>query len=479
MNSFEYLIKKTDKESLIYDDLVNIIELIDKTTINKDNISLILKLISNLTIYYKFIDFPDIDKIYEKNKDFLSNGDIISLVKIFCSFGYNNPCKAIELIILYNVHKTSSYLPLFQFLIETNNYIIIKELFNILIKQNKIIIDHNQEIKEYNQKIKHYNAQIKLLKQKYNEFNSILHVIKEIDNDYNVSISNIDFNDKQFKTEQNLIIIDNNIILNIIQIAIKNLDTDFIQYILLHFYSLNLDIISLLTTYFVKHTITTINQSNNCSCCNKHLELNIIQNNRNNILTILENKILTITNRNDNGLIIDKKHLQNIKNKFDELNVLLNKYDFNIIIDGGNLGLFHSKNNELNLQFMKNAINKILNKTNKYTLLICHERHINKIKQLNIKNEFLIIYFSPTCIDDDLFWLYASIYSKAYIYSNDLSRNNSCIIAYQYEIKSWLNHYQIKINNDLTLPDEINKYTIINFFVENHIIVNNSLVYCI
>jgi hypothetical protein len=61
---------------------------------------------------------------------------------------------------------------------------------------------------------------------------------------------------------------------------------------------------------------------------------------------------------------------------------------------------------------MRNYINKILNKINKYTLLIIHDRHQQKIKQLNINNKYLVIYYSPQFVDDDLFWLYSSIYSK-------------------------------------------------------------------
>ena len=195
----------------------------------------------------------------------------------------------------------------------------------------------------------------------------------------------------------------------------------------------------------------------------------------------IQDKIINITHRNNNGVIIDAKNKEIIKSKFEELNKLLDKFDFHLIIDGGNLGYFSSNTNDINIVFMRNYINEILKKTNKHVLLIIHDRHKQTIKQLKIDNKNLIIYYTPQFIDDDLFWLYSSIYSNAYILTNDQSRNNSCMFSYQFEIKKWLKHYQININNNLIISD-INKYDINNVIINSdntHIIVNNDTVFCL
>jgi hypothetical protein len=483
MSSFEYFIKKTDNETLDIDELLNVIELVDKTTISKSNISLILKLISNLTHYEKYIEF-DIYKIFDENKHILNNGDIISFVKIYCSNKYNNPNKAIELIILYNVHKTSSYLPLFSYLIKTNNYELIKELYYQYIKQNKLIIQHNQEIKEYNYKTKLYNSNTKLLKQKYNEFNVILQTIKTIDIEENkfktFDLFSCKFDEIQHKMEQNLICI-NTILIDILKIAINNNDNNLINDIIIDC-ELNQNIIDLILNYFSDYSKTSLDINNKCIHCNKHICYNVISNeHKKNILAIIQDKIINITHRNNNGVIIDAKNKEIIKSKFNELNKLLDNFDFYLIIDGGNLGYFSSNTNDINIVFMRNYINEILKKTNKHILLIIHDRHKQTIKQLKIDNKNLIIYFTPQFIDDDLFWLYSSIYSNAYILTNDQSRNNSCMFSYQFEIKKWLKHFQININNNLIISD-INKYDINNVIINSdntHIIVNNNTVFCL
>jgi hypothetical protein len=459
---FEY-IKKTDNDIIDIDDEVLIKEYIKNTIINKDNISLILKLISNLISKNITIDF-DINNIYKYD---LSDGDIICLIKIYSSTIFDNIDIAIQLTNDFNVHKTSSYVPLFDYLILTNNHNLIKKLYMQYIKQNIMIIRHNQEIKEHNYNTRLYNNNLKLLKQKYAEFNTIISTIKNINiNDnpfttYKFSIP--DMTEFKYKTEQNLISIDSPIISNIIRIAINNSDTQFIHNILSEHNMIKQPLIDLLLTYFINHKCTTLDINNRCMCCKNIITYNIINDAyKRNILDLIKDKIINITHRTDNGMIIDKKDLNNIRSKFNELTNLLLEYDFNLIIDGANLGYLNSSKNEININFMRSIINQLLNKTNKYILLIIHNRHQSVVKQLKINNKYLHIYFTPSNLDDDLFWLYSSIYSNAYILTNDQSRNNSCMISYQHEIKRWLEYYQIKLDINYNVPNIINKYQIAN-----------------
>ena len=90
MNILTNYIKKTDNEILDIDELITIINHINELNTTKDNLHLILKLISNLVVYTNCINF-DIDTILDKNRDILTDGHIISLVKIYCSNRYSNP----------------------------------------------------------------------------------------------------------------------------------------------------------------------------------------------------------------------------------------------------------------------------------------------------------------------------------------------------------------------------------------------------
>jgi hypothetical protein len=188
----------------------------------------------------------------------------------------------------------------------------------------------------------------------------------------------------------------------------------------------------------------------------------------------LSEKILDINHRTDNGLKLDKKDISNIHHRFTELNNLLTDYDFNIIIDGGNVGFYNQTYNmEININFVRSIINQIILTTDKYILLIIHQRHQSRIKQLNINSRYLKIFLSPSNVDDDLFWLYSTLYSKAYILTNDQSRDNSCMIGYQNEIKQYLSYYQIKLESNFKQLPILNKYQLIN----NKIIITNNKIH--
>jgi len=486
MDKLINFIKKTDKEILDIDELILIIDYIKHVQITNNNLHLILKLITNLLTYYEYIDF-DIDNILLKNSDILLDGDVISFVKIYCSIKYNNPEKAINLINKYNVHKTSSYEPVYNFLIKIDNYILIKKLFYQYVEQNNLIIKSNTEIKEQNHNIRLYNENIKLFKQKQQELNNLATKI-------NININIINLNEQKSISEQHLIILDNQIIINILELAINIDDYNFIQFIIKNLTQIqreNSFIINLLLNYYnSKQCIRTSSISNRCVNCSNNISCQIINNTtKQTIINLIKSKLLNITHRTDNGQLINDKEKKEIIASIKILDKLLIDYDFNIVIDGANLGYFNSaKTGEININFMRKIINELLlNNKDKYILLILHSKHQLKIKQLNINNRFLKIYFTPPNINDDLFWLYSTLYASAYILTNDQSRDNSCMISYQTEIKQYLNYYQIKLNVDINFNQTLDKYNIIdNLIIYNsnnnldslHIKQNNEL-FCI
>ena len=487
-------IKQTDNELIDKNDLIIIINYLNDINISTNNLHLILKLISNIIYYPDLISDTnlkiniDLNILIATFDDILTDGHIISLVKIYCSVVYSNPTIAIELINKYTVHKTSSYIPIFEYLLKSKDYELIKKLYAQFSNANIQIIKSNRLIKESNYKTRLYNENIKLLKLKYTEINTIINTLKDIqlvDNPYiNHIIEKFPIIELKHQTEQNLIIISPTIYYDLLDIAIQYSDDKLILNILKNINIIDIQLLPIVYRYYVKHQCTVLKSINVCSCCNQSLKLEIINDNvRQDIIDLLTEKILEVNHRTDNGLIINQKEILNIKHRFIELNNLLINYDFNMVIDGGNVGFYNTMNSgELNINYLNKIINKIIKKTDKYILLIIHQRHQSKIKQL-YNSEYLKILFTPFNLDDDLFWLYATLYSKAFIFTNDMARDNSCMIGYQTEIKQYLAHYQIKQNMDIDFTT-INKYNLVTnqimiFGDRIHIKLDSNKLICI
>ena len=448
----------------------------------------------------------DESSFYSKQKKNVSDGDIISLVNILCSKKYNAPHSAIELIKQYGVHKTSSYIPVFKSFIDTKDFDSLISFYNNYLTRNQMIIQQNRKIKEFNHKIRFYNEKIKLMKRKFLEFAAINDEIGKIDlvtnshKYFNTLTSEID--DEYFceitpRNERNLIELPNDLLRDIICIAIEHNNAEFIHNIIKTIETPSAEIISALNIYFTKFNYETIYsniQDGKCTCCNIVVPNNVISDtDRINIMNKISNKILTTTHRHDNGQLISKSERQNIIDKWTEFDKILNGNNFDLIIDGANLGYINSKGNgEINIKFIQNTIRDIIAKTNKKVLLILHQRHTQKIKQLMLPSNIssnLRIYTTPNNVNDDWFWLYASIHSKSFILTNDQSRDHGCMVAYQNEIKKWTQVYQIPINMaDGSVPTKVyaSKNSVITpgIFIDKsilHIVTgsNNSIKNCI
>ena len=336
----------------------------------------------------------------------------------------------------------------------------------MLLKRNQIIKEQNHKIKEFNHKARSYNEKIKILKRKYDEMsmiNSELGIIDIKENTYkklNMIINMFDGNDfKEIipKNERNIIEIPNSIIKDIMMMAMTSQsdDNDFINVLVQNITNPTNELISALKVYFTKLDVefmySTINNGN-CSCCNKLISNNVISpDDRQNILKRISSKILSISHRHDNGALICQSERKSIIDKWYEFERLTKSNKFDIVIDGANLGYITTKgSNDLNIKIIQSSIYNIVSTTNKKVLLIMHQRHIGKIRQLNFGNfaANVKIYTTPNNVNDDWFWLYASIYCKCYILTNDQSRDHGCMVSYQNEIKKWLQHYQLKLSSD-------------------------------
>jgi len=441
----------------------------------------------------------DIAEELPKIKKKVPDGDIISLVNILCSKKYNMINVALKLVNRFSVHKTSSYVPIFKALIDSDFYDELKKFYYVFLDRNKKIIQHNRKIKEFNHKVRLYNEKIKLMKRKFVEIMTMNDEISKIDikNSSHISItqafehiSDSTFNDVCPRNERNLIELPSSVIKNMISIATTNNDTAFIHVLMENISEPTMEIISALNVYFTKENYETIYASitnGKCMCCNKIVPNNIIsESERHDIMQRISSKILSTSVRHDNGVLISKSERSAIVEKWTEFTQLLSSCQFDLIIDGANLGYVSAKGgSDINIKLIQNTVKDIISKTNKKVLLIIHQRHTQKIRQLSLPKSVmdnLRIYTTPNNVNDDWFWLYASLYSKSYILTNDQSRDHGCMVAYQNEIKKWIQTYQINIDMEtLFIPTTVyeSKYSIITpgIFLSDsviHIVLGNE-----
>jgi hypothetical protein len=556
------LIQKTNSDDLIssIDELIDIAKFIKSIDINDVNIHSILKLISNLMkftyvcesqndIFYFDIksivskvwphnrlnfdaqkhikthnsnttdsdsdlsysssisDMVDeeytINESEKKNKliiNDINDGDIVSIINIYCSPKYNMYREAIDLISEFDVHKTSSYTPIFKYLVNMKMYNEVKQFYTEFLEINKIIEKNNNKIKEINVKIRQYNEKIKLLKKKNNETCLIIDEIIDIGINKFVmtefkadqeKLFNIQINELPIKHEKKIIECSPQIIKEIMIMAIENNDQDFMEVLMLNINDINIDFLSVIIAYFkkfnIEYTMSNL-ESNTCLCCNKYISNNVIKtSDRQSIMSKIKNKILKITHRHDNGVAITQNEKQIITDKWNDFEHILKINKFDIVIDGANIGYVNSKgSSDINVKFIQTTIQNIISKTSKKVLLIMHQRHTSKIKTMNFDRKTsanLVIYTTPNNINDDWFWLYASLYNKCRILTNDQSRDHAYNVSYQNEIKKWFANYQVKIDpNNLSYVKEIlsNKEYCVSsgiFFDNNtlHVIYKNNL----
>ncbi len=406
----EYIKLTNDPNYILNSDHITFI---NNIIIDKYNIDIALKLYANLfknPNYLNIINTPDFSNILND----LSNGSVISLVNIFCSNYYNQYELALDLIHKYNIHKTSSYIPIFQHLIRTRNYETLKTFFLNYIDHNILIIRNNRDIKEFNYNIQFHNQKIKKINNKLREIEVLNNDVK---NDQLLCLQNIKLEEAQIKIETNPIIIFDPILEHIIKYVISKNDSDFLTIIVNNLTNPSDSIVDLIKSY---DNNIIINQD-------------IIHDDiRFKIMDRIKNKILSMK------IKIDKKWNDFIK--------ILEENEYFIIIDGANIGYM---NGNMDLNLIHATIVNILNTFQKNILVIIHEKYYKKFTKLSWlvhHVEYIKVFKTPFNLNDDWFWLYASLYCKTYILTNDKSRDHGYMVSYQLELNQWMAKYQIMTN---------------------------------
>jgi hypothetical protein len=137
-----------------------------------------------------------------------------------------------------------------------------------------------------------------------------------------------------------------------------------------------------------------------------------------------------------------------------EFKKFLKKIKYDTVIDGANVGFFKQGVNSgkvLNFNQIRMFVDKAVSLGRK-VLLVLHERHIRKIKQKDTEILDYIktktkCFFSPQGMDDDMYWLYASITNpNANIITNDEMRNHIVNISVGEMFTEWKRYKVIKYN---------------------------------
>ena len=132
----------------------------------------------------------------------------------------------------------------------------------------------------------------------------------------------------------------------------------------------------------------------------------------------------------------------------------LKKQKYDTVIDGANVGFYKQGVNSgkvLNFNQIRLFVDKAI-EVGRKVLLILHERHIRNIKKsdlevLNYIKSKVCHFFSPQGMDDDMYWLYATIMNpKANIITNDEMRNHIVNISVGDMFTEWKKYKVIKYN---------------------------------
>ena len=128
----------------------------------------------------------------------------------------------------------------------------------------------------------------------------------------------------------------------------------------------------------------------------------------------------------------------------------------NIIIDGANIGYFNNrpgKGNIINFKQIETIRQKLIN-IGYNVIIILHKRHTDKMNEIQTKlykSWGKKIFCTPIKINDDFFWLYASLYLSAYIITNDRMRDHQLSISH-HKMDIWKKKYIITYNFNKNIP---------------------------
>lgn len=159
------------------------------------------------------------------------------------------------------------------------------------------------------------------------------------------------------------------------------------------------------------------------------------------------NGILTQIELYMNKIVRNKGNIQT----FGKFKKFIKDFDYNIVLDGANIGFFNQGQNSgkvINFDQIMNFIDYVISNGYK-PLLILHSRHF---KNINDKYKKIVksiidsgcLFQTPSGMDDDIFWLYSSIYKPgSFLITNDEIRNHVFYMKLEC-LQDWKKYHIIK-----------------------------------
>lgn len=215
-----------------------------------------------------------------------------------------------------------------------------------------------------------------------------------------------------------------------------------------------------------KSTIVELNEINQCpNCYSKIKKIPLSKKDTNKL----------IENMNSTYL---KDYCVEKRKKFNKLESLINKDKYDTFIDGNNVIHFIDRRVSVNgFHRLKSIFDKL--SVTKNPLIFIHIRHKkfinNNLNELEKLVNSLKIYYTPYCMDDDWFFIWAGLKNKnSIVVTNDLLRDHINKISEDDLISNtldkWISEYIVKYNftnkkfgvklcypNDITIKTQQNK----------------------
>ena len=418
---------------------------------------------SDLELFEKC--YNQIYKYYLTNK---ISGNIVSYIHIMTSpifkskFDFEKIEDLLDLIEKENLHKDSIYKPLFKFVLQNTSIYNVEDLLSIVCTFNDKITKINKDIKEKNFVIIQKNEQIRV----YNKYNKT-NITEQI-----------------LITELKFVRLSNDIICDMIDYCNSCKNHTFfkkiIKYICINDTFKQVDIFKKIKDYLIENRLFESIKFNT-DLLNKIISSECVN-------SILDKIEFTINNikyhyNKTTELSVDQKF--NIFDKFDIFKKLLAEHKFDNIVDFANI-TYDAKSKDPNV-IKINIIIQLLKlphfKKGK-TLLVVHQRHQCYIDNLYLPHNIMVVY-TPCHVNDDWFWLYASLTQNANIITNDEAKDHGSMFGYLPELRTWLQYHKIGVikkindvsliskqiqhtngiyllNDDITLIESNNSYKIKN-----------------
>jgi hypothetical protein len=185
-----------------------------------------------------------------------------------------------------------------------------------------------------------------------------------------------------------------------------------------------------------------------------------------------------------NNIIVKKKHL-----RIYELNKYFNTIDINninYIIDGANIGYSKQTNSKIK-QINYKLIDDILKQLNYKVILFLHKKHNNK-KYIEKWTSMNILYRTDYEENDDIYWIYSSLYLKIPVITNDILRDHYYKLEHNMNFDIWRTNniikYKINYYKNYSiildkLPTYSNRNQTIYIFDKLNLIKTKNIIVCL